>query len=1064
MKTFFRLLALLCAYPAFSQKLSTPNTRLLQGYTLTADRTPIANAHIELLRNKTVFTTAADGSFRYANPRLPDTLLVTANGYQPAYKRIDTLPASLTILLYPVATTLDEVVVQTGYQAIPKERATGSFATVGAELLNRKVSTNILDRLDGVASGLLLNRNKTANANESSILIRGRSTLFASPEPLIVVDNFPYDGDINALNPNDIESITLLKDAAAASIWGARSGNGVIVITTKKARAAARPQFSVNSNLTWANKPDLYYQPLASAADLVNMETFLFGKGYYNNRINLNYTSLSPAVDIMTQRRAGVLNTADSATLMNALIATDSRADQLRYLYRTPLLQQYSASLTGGNTAAGYYLSAGIDRNLNTQRGSDLSRATFNASHHIQLIPSKLELNTGFAFTQNSTANPATLYSSSIPIYQALADAAGNALPVYKDYRKKWLDTIAAGQLLNWTNKPLDEIALANNRTRTTEFRLNQQLNWQIIPSLRFSMLYQYQQGNTQTRNLQSRDQYYTRDLINHYTQPDYIGSIPIRAIPLGDILDITQSRYTTHNGRLQLNYSHTWNSRHRLDALAGWEIKSNTSAANAARLYGYNDDNATDILINPVSTFFTLPAATLSRIPTNNNQRSATDHYLSYFTNLGYTYQDRYQFSASARRDESNLFGVDANQKGVPLWSAGAGWLISRESFFKSKWVDQLKLRISYGYNGNIDKSTTAYTTGGVAITSFFSQPTVYLINPPNPELRWERIATWNAGIDFSLFHHRIWGSIEAFQKNGNDLIGTSALPAQTGLTQFRQNIANLCTNGYDLTINASPCKGTFSWEVQALISYAADKVTRYLVQPPALKNYLTNAAIYPLEGKPWSALFAYPWAGVSSTNGDPQGVVDGNKSTTYTRIISPQSLDELTYFGSARPTSFGSLRNDFSYRNWRLSFNIVYSWGYYFRKPALSYTNAFSSSLSASPVLHGDYAQRWQQPGDEIRTNIPSMVYPAVSARDEFYQYAAINVEKGDHIRLRDVRIDYNLPLRKTGWIRACRIYGYINNIGILWRANHAGIDPDNITGYPTPRSFSVGTQFSF
>lgn len=1059
----FCLLALFCPLVSLSQ--STPKAGILTGSVVsnTTPPAPLAGVDLVLLKSKYRAISGSDGHFTLTLRVLPDTLVVSLTGYGTA-RFVVTSAAPLHIELGAITTQLEDVVVNTGYQLLPKERATGSFTALGTGLLQRKVSTNILDRLDGVASGLLFNRNKTANANESSILIRGRSTLFASPEPLVVVDHFPYDGDLNSLNPNDIESVTLLKDAAAASIWGARSGNGVIVITTKKARAATHPRFNFNTNLTWIDKPDLYYQPLASAAELVNMESFLFGKGYYNSRINLPYASLSRAVDIMTQRRSGLISAIDSASLINALATTDSRADQLSYLYRPALLQQYSFSVNGGNPNSSYYLSGGLDRNLNTQKGSELSRATINATHQLLLVPGKLELNTGFSLTQNHSALAASVFNSTVPVYQALADASGTALPVYKDYRKRWLDTIAAGQLLDWSYKPIDEISLNNNKIRNTEFRLNHQLTWQLLQVLRFSALYQYQQGYTETRNLQSSDLYYTRDLINRYTQPDYTGGIATRAIPLGDILDLTQSRYSTHNGRLQLNLSHAWQGKHRLDALAGWEIKAYNSSSNTVRRYGYNDNNETDILVNPISTFFTLPAATLSRIPTNNSARSVTDHYLSYFTNIGYTYRDRYQFSASARRDESNLFGVEANQKGVPLWSVGAGWWMNREAFFKTRWVDQLKLRFSYGYNGNVDKSTTAYTTAGVAISSFYSQPTLWLINPPNPELRWEKIAIWNAGLDFSIFHHRIWGNLDVFHKSGQDLIGSSSVASQTGITQFRQNIANLRTTGFDLTLNANPVNGIFNWNIQALISHAADKVTSYLVQPPALKNYLTNSTSYPLEGKPWSALFAYRWAELTASSGDPQGIVDGNKSTTYTRLISPQSLSELAYFGSARPTSFGSVRNDLSFKNWRLSFNIVYSWGYYFRKPALSYSSAFSSSLSGSPVLHGSYPLRWQQPGDESITNIPSQVYPAIPARDEFYQYAEIQVEKGDHIRLRDLRIDYSLPLHKKSWIRFCQIYAYVNNIGILWKANQSGIDPDNITGYPSPRSWSIGIQFSF
>ena len=229
MTRIYCFLLYLCPIFGFSQS-KKPVTII--GKVVSPENNPLQGATIRFLNSKVTTQSNSDGTFQLRSVLLPDTLEITYTGYSA--KRISiTNTAPVVIKMEAATSTLNEVTVNTGYQSLPKERSTGSFVQIDKELLNRKVSTNILDRLDGVTSGLLFNRNKPAGANESDITIRGRSTLFGQVSPLIVVDNFPYDGDINNINPNEVESITILKDASAASIWGVRSGNGVIVITTK---------------------------------------------------------------------------------------------------------------------------------------------------------------------------------------------------------------------------------------------------------------------------------------------------------------------------------------------------------------------------------------------------------------------------------------------------------------------------------------------------------------------------------------------------------------------------------------------------------------------------------------------------------------------------------------------------------------------------------------------------------------------------------------------------------------------------------------------------------------
>jgi TonB-linked SusC/RagA family outer membrane protein len=1064
MRTFC-LLALLCPWLSFAQ-VSPQNATLLKGQIRSAGNTEnVADAVLYLVSKGSRVLSDKEGRFQLSIQSFPDTLVISHTGYITRRIRISNA-SFLDIRLEPSTDILTEVEVQTGYQSIPAERATGSFTKINSELFNRKVGSSVLDRLDGIASGLIFNRNRTPNANESAIQIRGRSTIFANTEPLIVVDNFPFEGDINQINPNDIESVTLLKDAAAASIWGVRAGNGVIVITTKKAKQSPAPKIRFNSNITIGDKPDLYYQQTADAAALIEMESFLFGRGYYNNRINQRFPGLSSAVTIFDDRRAGRITSTDSAAQIQQLIQTDNRTDLTRYFYRPSLAQQYALNISGGSEKAQYYFSAGWDNQNLSQLQHDISRVTLRSKTQLQLVPSKLDFSADMNIITSRTSAPSTAYLNSYPLYQRLVDDNGNALPVYKDYRKAWLDTIGQGQLLPWHNKPYDDIRNTNNQTSRFDTRFLTSLLWHVRNGLNIQLSYQIETGSSETRNLQEMENYFTRDLINRYTQPNYITGVPSYAIPFGDILDRTEQRFTSHNGRVQAVYQTRWNNHHRLDVLAGAEIRQISARRTTYRRYGVNEANATDIDINPLGNFPSLPFNFSTRIPLNNAQNNAIDRFISQFINLGYSYKERYQFTLSARKDASNLFGVNANQQTVPLWSAGTNWQVHKESWFRLAWINALKIRATYGVSGNIDKSATAFTTAGIGISSVFSQPTAFLINPPNPELAWEKIYMLNLGIDFAFLKNRLSGSIEYYQKKGRNLIGASPIAPQSGISQFRQNIADLNTTGFDVTVHANILSTSLKWNTQLLFSYNKDQIKRYLVRAGQTKAYITNITSNPLEGKPWSAVFAYPFGGLDPSNGNPLGWLSGSSSSNYTRLVTPADISELKYFGSGRPTFFGGWRNDLSYKNWSFSVNMVYSLGYYFRKNSIHYNNAFTASMSGVPAMHSDYQLRWRNPGDELFSNIPSIVYPAVPARDEFYQYSTALIEKGDHIRLNDVRISWDLPLknRNRSLLQTCRFYAYVNNIGIIWRANKAGIDPDQVTGFPTPRSYAVGMQIDF
>lgn len=1054
---------LCCAHHAFCQTL-------MEGYVVSqTDSQPLPGVNVVVKGTTRGTTTDSNGAFTImASDK--DVLVFSFIGYAPQEVVVGNQSVIKVQLAEDIA-TLDEVtIVSTGYEQLPKERATGSFAKVDQELVNRRVSTDIMSRLEDVTSGLIFNRNVEGRANDISI--RGRSTLFANASPLIVIDNFPYEGDINTINPNDVESITVLKDAAAASIWGARAGNGVIVITTKKGKANQAPQISVNANVTVIDKPDLFYVPRMSSSDFVDLEQVLFSRGVYTaTEASASKAPLTPAVEAMIANRDGMLSDHNLDVALDEYRSYDVRNDYEKYFYRNAINQQYSIGVSGGSTVHRYTVSTGFDRNQENLIGNDFSRFTFNTNNTWSMLHDKLEFGTTLYYTQskyqNNNAGPASIRFTSIsPLYPyaRLKDDAGNNLPVTVEYRNSFVTDAESNGLLNWQYNPLDEISQADNQSRLTDYRINANLKYAITPNLHAEVLYQYWNSTSSNNNHRSKDTYFARYLVNLFTQKDAFGTFTY-PVPMGGVLDVYERGSVGHNFRSQLRYGKTW-SEHALSALAGYEVREVESDETNFRYYGYDDETAASVPVNYTGYFpYYYNAAYMGPIPNVDYVRSFTDRFISFYGNAAYTFRSRYTFSASARKDQSNLFGVETNQKGVPLWSTGLSWITSNEGFYQSSWLQYLKVRTTIGYDGNIDKSLTAYTTAyNIGTYWLTGLPYAVILNPPNNQLRWERVKIWNTGIDFETKDRILSGSIEYYSKWGMDLIGSALYPPSTGVSEFRGNTASTRGHGIDVVLNTQNVDQIIKWNTSFLWSYNTEKVTSYEIKSGA-QRYLNSGSgaslvNYPLEGKPLFAIYSLPWAGLDPDTGDPQGYVEGQPSTDYQTILDKATPASIIYHGPARPTMFGAVRNTLSWKNISLSFNISYRFGYYFRRNSVRYANVL-----AGQVEHGDYAYRWKQPGDEHVTNVPSMPDVVNRNRDEFYLYSETLVEKGDHIRLQDINLSYTIErqaLQKLPFARA-HVYAYINNIGILWKATSADMDPDYPTMKPA-RSVALGIKLDF
>lgn len=1028
---------------------------------------PLEGVTVQITGTSIRTSTDRNGQYEFSGAPLGAMLLFKLLSYEPLEVFIDRPVIDVTLKF--IFNTLSEVAINTGYQEIAVEKATGSYVQIDNELLNRRVSTNLIDRLDGITNSMVFNKNPRTGTGdrEPPFTIRGRSTINAQTSPLIVIDNFPYDGDLSTINPNDIENITILKDAAAASIWGAFSGNGVIVITTKRGQYNQPTQISLNSNVTVAGKPDLYYLPRLETKDFMDIELMLFQNGFYNAReVATNHPLMTPYVELLIKERDGLITSDEARVQTQQLHNSDFRNDFDKYLYRNGIFQQHALNITGGGQRMRHFFSAGWDNNQLGMVKENYNRITITSNNTYQIIPGKLELISNIFFSQGLNRNAQDQYLSVNPSYPYMqwADESGRALTIPMDLRQAWKDGLTDPGLMDWNYRPLEELNLVNNATTLTDYRIDAKVRWQLLNGLQAAFNYQFNKGTSNSEQHNPAESYLARHMVNQFYNPTSALPYPV---PIGGISNLSNTEYRTHNGRVQLNYQKAFSDVHTIHAIAGAEVRDVNRINKSERKYGFNRETSptTNMDFQSIFPLYQNNVQRL-RVPNPDAYSGTLDRYVSMYANANYTYHDRYILSASIRKDESNLFGVATNQKGVPLWSAGVAWAISKEPFYSLDWLPYLKLRLTNGYNGNIASNISSVATMSAGATNQIGGALrSSLSSPPNEHLRWEKTHHINIATDFATANGRVTGSIEYFRKNSTDLIAPVPMNPTSGVTQLTTNTADIQIKGWDMILNTVNINKVFRWTTNTQFGYARDILTNYKIKRANAAQYAIQiGGINPIEGKALYALYSFRAAGLDSENGDPQWYLDGEVSKDYIGIATTTNFDNLVYHGSTKPIAFGNMRHTFSYKDIDLSFNLVGKFNYFYRRRTIYYYEVFYGSSLGSRG-HPDYLKRWKQPGDELRTNVPSMVYPANSTRDGLYSYADLLVESASHIRLQDIQLSYNLNkqiMEHLGLpIRNISLYAYANNLGIIWRAGDRSIDADYLNTIPPARSIAIGIK---
>lgn len=1027
----------------------------VRGKIVDEDNLPMPAVVVINQNSKATVVSENDGDY-VINANVGDKLIFNSIGTVSQNVVIADQKTVYNIVMQSDYINLKDVVV-TGYQTLSKERATGSFAFIDDKRLTitNLASTNFAKGLAGMTSGVLVDKN-------GELQIRGVSSIKSDTRPLIVVDGFPIESGNYTVNPNDIESVTVLKDAAAASIWGVRASNGVVVVKTKSGGGKdGKAVFNFTANLSFDSKPDFSYYKMASTSDFVDFEIETINKGWFKPQ-NADATGYSRVGELYYKKYKGIISETQLQEGV-AAIKNDNNLSQQDLFYRKAVKQQYNLSIQGGSELSKYYVSAIYTKDLYTARGNDNEGIILNVKNVMQVLP-KLTLTIGVNSTFNHSASASSYDFGFCRPYDMFVDENGNYLSSLTSSSVP--EHLKAGYYekgyKNWNYNAKQELDNSNNKTKRIESRFNIGLDYKIAEGINFSSKYLNELGNTTNANLQNLNTYYVRNLVNSWRVYDSAKGAYVNKIPVGPIYDKTTSQFNGWTLRNSLSVNKEIAENHSINAVIGTEVRKIANKGNSERYYNYSANALTvdnyDVL--SLSNYTPNYIGDYMTYTWNPGFYSSDKRFFSLFANAAYTYKGLYTLSGSLRTDQSNLFGSDPKYRYQPIWSIGANWRVSGEKFMQNvDFVDRLIVRVTYGINGNIGNSSP-YPIASTGKNYNTQENMITFTNPENQQLRPEKTAVTNVGIDFSLLKNALSGSIEYYYKKSYDLLGNSILDPTTGFTQAEMNTAEMVNKGVDLSLTANILRGEVMLDAVLNFGYNKNQVTKVLMPTMTASTYITGSS--PILDRPLSYLYSYRWAGLSST-GDPQ-VYNAKGEVVPFSASEMTDVNAMKYVGTLNPPFYGGLMFDLSYKGFTLSPQFTWKIGHVLRLPV----TRMDLYGGATEMI----SKRWQKAGDENITDLPR-TYSSSSVSNKwtrYYRNADIWEGSASFIRLSSLTLSYDVPkklLKNT--FSGIKITAQGNNLW-LWANNDYDIDPEYYnmrSGYysfPPVKNFVLSINLNF
>lgn len=876
------LIVLLCFVGALSSAFAAE--KKVQGVVISSeDNLPLIGASVyvtaeDLKKAGSAQTTMGvitdvDGQFSIAIPTGITRFFCSYVGYDVLEVKLVPGKEHYEITLHASSQMLDAVVV-TGYQTVERRKLTAAVSKLDISDETIGAVKSIDQALAGQIAGLSVSPTSGAPGAPAKIRIRGTASLNGTQDPLWVLDGIPLEGtdvpepdelnditnmkqsSIAGLNPADIENITILKDAAATAIYGARAANGVIVITTKKGKVG-KPVINFSSRFTYTPTLSLDRLNLLNSAEKVGLEMDMIRNNYSpDNHKGGVYNILSNYNELSAFQNGGWdALSSDTQAAINRLKSVNTNWGDI--LFRDAFSQEYNLSLSGGTervtyyTSFGYYKEDGNVDGVGMDRFNLVGKTSYKVNSILKVGASMFanrRKNTNYLTDAYGMSNP-VFYSRKANPYFELYDKNGNYNYDY-DIQNNTDKDLGFNIFEERQNTSNESVVNSFSSIFDAELRFNDK--WKLTSQ------FGYQLEKTSREEIADWESYAMRYYykLSEYSQ----GGETKHFLPEGGM----QKSYENSNSQITWKamgeYRDSFNDIHELEVMAGTELRKTWYETLFSAGYGFDRKTlTTKPVIFPNESY-----ATSFPLHQTTYKENA---YVSFYSTASYSLLNRYTVGGSIRFDGSDLFGVDKKYRYLPLYSVSALWRLSQEPFMQqAKWVDNLVFRASYGLQGNIDKNTSPFLLGTYRSESILpgvSEDVIIINSAPNKKLRWEKTQSVNAGFDFSVLNQAINLSVDYYYRKGTDLIALRMLPLETGFTSMNVNWASMENKGVEISLSTrNITTKNFSWYTNFNFAYNGNKVLQ--------ENIPEQQTTPGREGYPVGAIFALKTAGVNKETGN--------------------------------------------------------------------------------------------------------------------------------------------------------------------------------------------------
>lgn len=1037
--------------------------------------------------------TDIDGKFNISVPEGVTRLFCSYVGHEVQELKLVPGKDQYEITLFPSAQMLDAVVV-TGYQTVERRKLTAAVGKLNISDETIGAVKSIDQALAGQIAGLSVTSTSGAPGAPAKIRIRGTSSLNGTQDPLWVLDGIPLEGtdvpqsnvlndvsniqqsSIAGLNPADIENITVLKDAAATAIYGARAANGVIVITTKKGKVG-KPVINFSSKFTYMPTLSTNRLNMLNSQEKVDLELELLRSNfaYGDNKGGVSKIISGYGLTDAYKKGGGSALTPEAQTDISRLRNTET--DWGDILFRDAFNQEYSLSLSGGNERVTYYTSIGYYQENGNVKGVGLDRLNIVAKTSykvnrmlkfgVSLFVNRRNNKTYLTDTYG-LVNPVYYSRKANPYYQPF-DANGNY--VYDFDVQNNSDTDLGFNIFEERkNTSNEETINALSSIFDAELRFNDKL--------KFTTQLGLQLDKASKEQIADKESFSMRIIRKNSKYWDSASQSNKYFIPDGGVHKAYENTNSQITWKAMGEYRDSFNDIHELEVMVGTELRKTWYETLFSAGYGFDRQTLTT---KPV----VFPDEDRARQFPLHQKTYKENAYVSFFSTASYSLMNRYTFGGSIRFDGSDLFGVDKKYRYLPLYSVSGLWRLSNEPFMQGtrKWMDNLAFRVSYGIQGNIDKNTSPFLLGKYIVDNILPGGSEHMIDinsAPNKKLRWEKTQSVNVGLDFSVLNQALNLSVDYYYRKGTDLIGKQMLPLETGFVSTNINWASMVNKGVEVSLSTrNVATKNFSWYTNLNFAYNNNKV---------LREAIPEAQTIPgREGYPVDAIFAIKTAGLDEEGYPLFYDKEGKKVTlkelyrlqdpfglgfTVNSDVTPaEERSFYSYIGSQDTPYTGGLINTFSYKNWELTANLSFNLGGYVRTtPSYNFIN-----FDRGQNVNSDILDRWTPENTDGR--LPALItsekradeYYWYDQKSEIYKNLDIWVKKLNYFRLQNLRLGYRLPEKMTKSLgmgsASVAIEG--RNLLVFGSSYKNFLDPEsmyNPYAPPIPKSITFSLNLNF